>query len=241
MRDGYSNAAASRLRTLYEHLVTTMIVHNDHSYEVSERYQAHAVFDEVQKIRAEARAVANPIFRWPEGSAQEVAAALAEATSAANRSRAKWGLTIEERYEWARPALAKKSGQRKIAFSDLESAAGITFLRSDYLRGNERIHAGAYTTINYLELTRSGISPIRPCRDDSIIEIVGSRAATLLGWAARSAGKSIAWETEEYDELLYICEIKELLTRQRNPSSELSPILSRPPDRRRVLPWKISV
>jgi Family of unknown function (DUF5677) len=208
LRDGYPDAAISRLRTLYEHLVIMMVLHNDQTYETIERYQDHAAFEVLSRLRAERRNLANPVFSFPAGYDREVAKQLAEATSLANVARAKWGKSIEEQYEWARPALASKKKQRKIVFSDLESAAGMTFLRVDYLHGNERIHAGAYSVINHLDLKGDFISPTRPRRSDTVTQHGGSRTALLLGWAARAAGRTIAWETEEYDEFLYVFEMQ---------------------------------
>jgi Family of unknown function (DUF5677) len=42
---GFPDAAASRFRTLYEHLVIMMLLDNDHTYELSEGYQDSAVFE----------------------------------------------------------------------------------------------------------------------------------------------------------------------------------------------------
>jgi hypothetical protein len=178
-------------------------------------YQDHAVFEFLQYMRVQQRMTADPMFSWPDEYASSIAAEIAEAMAYAGQARARWGDAIADRYEWARPVLTLRR-QRKIAFADLESFAESSFLRADYLLGNERIHASAYAAINHINFNGGPVSPTRPRCDHQLIQRVGSRAATFIGWMARAAGKGIAWETEEYDEFLYVFELMRAASRTRD-------------------------
>lgn len=209
LKCGFSGAAMARLRTLYEHLVISSILGQDHSYEISERYHDHAVFEALQQMRAEKRAYADPVFVYPEGFLEELEGQIFEAENQARQARARWGSAVEEQYGWVRPLLPRaKRNKPRVYFTDLEQLAGMDFLRGDYLKGNDRIHAGPYAAINDFNLNDIYASPTHARRDDPMIFMVGHRAAFLLGSAGRTAGKAISWETEEYDEFLYVCEVE---------------------------------
>jgi hypothetical protein len=211
LEGGFSDGATSRLRTLHEYLVIIMLLHNDHTYEICERYQDRAVFERLNQVRVDKRAYKEPMWNKPQDLDHMMDQEIIELTAYAQRARSKWGRAIEEQYGWARPALPEaKRNSRKIFFSDLEEAAGMDFLRGQYLTGNERIHAGAYAAINHLDFASVPISPIRPHRNDEAIRFIGYRTSLLLGWIVRAASHSVSWETEEYDEFLYACEMQQL-------------------------------
>jgi len=81
------------------------------------------------------------------------------------------------------------------------------FLRGNYLTGNDRIHAGSYSAVNHINFNKPQVPQSRPRRDDWAIRLAGWGTAFLLAHIGRTVGKSIAWETEEYDEFLYACEL----------------------------------
>ena len=211
LKQGLPDGATARLRTLYEHIAISLVLGNDHTYEVSERYHDHAVFEALQEMRAEKRAYANPIFVYPDGFLAEIEAKIAEAEDYARQAKARWGAAVEEQYGWARPLLPRaKRNKPRVYFTDLERLAGMDFLRGDYLKGNDRIHAGPYAAINDFDFSNIFAAPTHPRRDDAMIFMIGLRTAFLLGVAGRAAGKPISWETEEYDEFLYACEVERM-------------------------------
>lgn len=211
LRVGFPDAAASRFRTLYEHMVVMMLLHNDHKYELSEGYQDSAMFEYLKQLRAERSSLADSFWLVKDSVLEELTREIASVELAAAEIVSRRGSKIKDQYEWARPALAdekKNNLKYRINFTDLEEVAGIDFLRNFYMLGNDRIHAGAHAAINHLDFDDPKLSATRQRRDDGIIYLIGSGTPTLIGWAARAAGKSIASEAEEYDELLYVCELQ---------------------------------
>ena len=211
LKAGFPDGAMSRLRTLHEHLVILMLLNNDETYELSERYQDHAVFEQLKLLRAEKRSYEDPIWAKPKDYDKKIAVEISELVALAAGARSKWGPEIEDQYGWARPALPRaKRGNRRIYLSDLEQSVGMNFLRGNYMAGNDRIHAGPSSVVSYLDFDSVGISHVRPRRDDETIAFVGYRTAKFIGWATRAAGQPISWETEEYDEFLYVCEMERI-------------------------------
>jgi Family of unknown function (DUF5677) len=210
LREGFPDAALSRLRTLHEHLVIISILGNDHDYEISERYEDCSVIELLKQLRTDLSALSDPIWDVPEEYEEKLQKEIAEVEDLAREIVARRGAAIRKPYEWARQALPQpeRDNQRhKITFADLERAVGMDFFRGNYLTGNERIHAGSYSAVNYLNFDKPQVPQSRPRRDDWAIRLAGWRTAYLIGCVARAVGKSIAWETEEYDELLYVCEL----------------------------------
>jgi Family of unknown function (DUF5677) len=211
LRAGFPDAAASRFRTLHEHLVVMMLLHNDRTYELSEDYQDSAMFEYLKQLKADRSSLSDPFWLVNGATLEELSRDIGTAELAADEIISRRGSKIKNQYEWARPALSdekKNNLKRRIQFIDLEEAAGADFLRTFYMLGNDRIHAGAYAAINHFDFDSSKLSATRQRRDDWTIYLVGAGVPTLMAWAARAAGKSIAWETEEYDELLYVCELQ---------------------------------
>lgn len=210
---GFPDAAASRLRTLYEHLVIMMLLHNDGTYELSERYQESAVFEYLKQLKNDQVCLADPFWRVSDAVLEELAREISDLETEASEVIARRGPKIKGQHEWARPALPESKRNNlnyRIQFTDLEEVAGADFLRTFYLLGNDRIHAGAYGVINHFDFKDPNISLTRQRRDDWITYLIGSGVPTLMSWAARAACKSIAWEAEEYDEMLYVCAIQRI-------------------------------
>jgi hypothetical protein len=211
LRTGFPDGATARFRTLYEHLVIMMILHNDTTYELNEGYQDSAIFEFLKQRRTEQSSFADSFWYGSEGFFEDLARDIHDLEAAADEVIARRGPRIKRQYEWARPALPepkKNNLNYMIKFTDLEAAAtGTDFLRTYYLRGNDRIHAGAYGVINHFDFDDPAISLTQQYRDDFTTHSIGCGVPTLMGWAARAACKSIAWETEEYDEILYVCEL----------------------------------
>jgi len=53
LREGLPDAALSRLRTLHEHLVIIAVLADDHSYEIGEKYEDSAVFENLKQLKTE--------------------------------------------------------------------------------------------------------------------------------------------------------------------------------------------
>jgi hypothetical protein len=205
---GFPDAAASRLRTLYEHLVIMMLLLNDSTYELSERYQESAVFEYIKQLKNDQDCLVDPFWRTSDAIFEKLAKEISDLDITATEIITRRGPKIKGQHEWARPALPevkKNNPKYRINFTDLEEVAGADFLRTFYLLGNDRIHAGAYGAINHFDFDDPHISLTRQRRDDWMTHLIGSGASTLMSWAARAACKGIAWETEEYDEMLYMC------------------------------------
>ena len=210
---GFPDAAASRFRTLYEHLVIMKLLDNDHTYELSEGYQDSAVFEYLKQLRSDQISLAEPFWREQDSVLEEIASEISDLEVSAAEIIARRGPKIKNQYEWARPILpeSKKNNlNHRIRFTDLEEVAGADFLRTFYLLGNDRIHAGAYGVINHLDFDHPNLSLTRQHRDDRTIYLLGSGVPILMNWAVRAACRSIAWETEEYDESLYACALQHI-------------------------------
>jgi hypothetical protein len=168
------------------------------------------MFEYLKQLKAERSSLSDPFWLVKDTMLEEISREIASVELAADEIVSRRGSKIKNQYEWARPALAdekKHNRKRRIQFTDLEEAAGADFLRNFYMLGNDRIHAGAHAAINHLDFENPKLSETRQRRDDETTYLVGAGVPTLMAWAARAAGKSIAWETEEYDELLYVCEL----------------------------------
>lgn len=201
----FLDAADARLRTLHEHLVVVVLIANDHSYEISERYQDRAVFEEIARLRAHRRNFRDPLYGSDRNSQVAVTKQMSEAEIVADQARSRWGRGIEEQYGWARPALlAADRNKRNVHFTDLERASGAEWLRPDYLLGNNHIHAGAFATINHLNLGGSTILHPRllSLSDEERLSGIAVRAINYLTWATNFICKEMSGETEEYDEFL---------------------------------------
>jgi hypothetical protein len=206
LQRGLLGGAQSRLRSLQEQTVIITLLCNDHTYEIAERYQDHACCEALKELRAYSRAFAEESI-WEESPGREgrLARLIARAEQDVHEARSRWGREIAEQYGWARPAVAGgRNLRRQITFSDLGEAAGADFLRGDYLSQNNHVHAGSYAAINHL--MESGLN-IYGRRDDEEIRITGSRTVMLLEFSSHAASKAISFETEEYDEMLYACEM----------------------------------
>lgn len=210
LREGLPDAAFSRLRTLHEQLVIISILHNDHDYEMSEKYEDCSVFEILKQLKADQRALSDPVWEVSGGYEEELRQDIAEVENLAREIVARRGAAIRKPYEWARQALPESERDNpryQVTFTALERVVGMDFFRGNYLLGNERIHAGSYSAVNHLNFDKPQVPPSRPRRDDWAIRLVGWRTAFLIACVGRAVGKSIAWETEEYDEFLYVCEL----------------------------------
>jgi hypothetical protein len=213
IRGGFLDGAESRLRSLHEHVVIMMFVHNDKTYEASECLQDHASVEYLKELRAYKRSYTNPIYSPSPERDAAILSEVTEAEAAVRDARARWGNRVDEQYGWARcDYLGRKKNNKRIYFSDLEEAAGMSVFRGDYLRENNHVHAGPYAAISHLDLRigAAQICPTGPGRDDLRIDFLGARCCLMLEFVSRAAGKSISWEAEEYDDFLYVCEMLRL-------------------------------
>ena len=225
LREGFPDGAMSRFRTLYEHLVIMTLLLGDHTYELSEGYQDSAVFERLKQLKADKISLADGFWRESDTTPDELAEEIAELEELADEIISRRGSKIRKQYEWARPVLPeskKNNVNYSIKFTDLEEVVEADFLRRYYMQGNDSIHAGAYAVINHFDFGDPEISLIRQRRDDWTIHFIGSGVPVFIGWATRAACKGIAWETEEYDELLYVCEVQASADAVVNAFSEIS-------------------
>jgi hypothetical protein len=205
LRSGLASGAQARLRSLHEISVVIQLLCNDHTYELAERYQDHAIYEMLKDLRAQVRVLEQPMWETVPGTEQTLADMTTEAEAAAQAARSRWGAAMSEQYGWARPVIDDGDRpRRQITFADLESAAGADFLRADYLSQNHHIHAGPYATINHLLDSRP---PSHGWRDDDMMQIIGHRTLFILECSLQVISIAICAETEEYDEILYSYEL----------------------------------
>lgn len=191
-KNGFVDGAESRLRTLHEHLVVLTLIGVDQTYEVAERYQDYAAVARLKEVRA-------LLDAWQSEAEEEWRDEEKELAAMVQGAAARWGPDIKDQYGWARPFFP---GKKRISFVDLEKAAGADFLRSDYLRGNEYVHAGAYATISHADFSDESVNYTRLRSQDNRIGFIGARTATMINLASREAATGICWTAEEYDQFM---------------------------------------
>jgi hypothetical protein len=208
IRDGLFDGVESRLRTIYEHAVIMTLILRDRTYEAAERYQDHACFEELHRLRILQSSFADPIFSNHAAARESIAEEIAEGEGFADRARARWGKEIREQYEWARPALPPEMRNRKrITFSDLEAAAGAQLMRGDYIGYNYYVHAGPYMVINHVNFNAAHIFPMRAVVDQERVSFVGTRCVRMIRWMSEMLAITVARESGDYDAILYFCEM----------------------------------
>ena len=206
--NGLSDGAQSRLRTLHEHSAVMTLIRNDHTYEVAERYQDHACFEELSRLKGMKQAYSDPVWKADPVVDERIAEEIAEAEVVAEEARSRWGRSIAEQYEWARPALpADLRRSRRITFADVEIAAEMDFLRGDYLNYNYQIHAGAHATIRSANFEDVHIHSTRPTFNSAALRAVASDCINMLWFTSVILSDAVARETEEFDVELYITEM----------------------------------
>jgi hypothetical protein len=210
IRVGFLSAADSRLRTMHEHVVILVLILNDDTYELSERYQDHAVFEELARLKTYRSNWQESMYRTTPETHKSIALEIVAAEKDASDALKRWGPSITEQYGWARPGLPPAvQKKRRIFFTDLERASGADFLRGDYLTGNYFVHAGPFAAVNHLNTNETYKHLLRAIddRDDMRIAKIGWAAINYLSDATGLASKKISFETEEYDEFLIACEM----------------------------------
>lgn len=211
MKESFLDAASSRLRTMHEHVVVLTVILNDHTYEVAERYQDHAPFEDLDRLRTYRTNFEDPIYASDPELMLTIDQEIRTAEGFAAEARTRWGSEIAEQYGWARPGLPPAVRRRKrIFFTDLERASGADFLRGDYLSGNSAIHAGAMSAINHLLFSGDSPDLARPAhyRDDLRMTQIAVKALRYLADATLNAAKGVSIETGEYDEFLIAVEVR---------------------------------
>jgi hypothetical protein len=141
LRAGFAQAALSRCRTLYEQMIISLVLSNDKTYEICERYHDSACIDALRSFRLHNQYAEQ--LGWDPVDEEELEKAEEYAALAVRN----WGPEIRARYGWAAPLLPNIDPPR-IRFSDLESAVEGEPLRPGYVHMNESIHAGPRTVIN---------------------------------------------------------------------------------------------
>jgi Family of unknown function (DUF5677) len=217
LKNGFGDGALSRLRSIYEHTVIISLIALDDTYIVSERYQDYACFEELLRLRTVKDSLVDPETpgqRDPTTDA-ELDTAISELEAAAQAHRALWGPNISHANEWARPILPiAKQGKARISFSDLEEVAAMQRYRWVYLGGNQRVHAGAFATINHMNYESRDISDLYPAHgkwDDHDVTATGWWTVTLIERATYLVARTVASETGEIDELLYFSAMTSLI------------------------------
>jgi len=138
LKNGFLEGATARMRTIYETTVVSAVI-GQSAPEISERYQAYAVFERLAEIEAAENPEALLSVTFPLKDRQE-------ARTVANWWIAKYGGEIKRPYEWARPLFPDRKG--RIHFSDLDGLVLKSAMRGEYLAGNHGVHSGAYVAIN---------------------------------------------------------------------------------------------
>lgn len=206
--NGLSDGAQSRLRTLHEHSAVMTLIRNDHTYEVAERYQDHACFEELIRLKGMKRAYSDPAWKADPALDEWIVEEIAEVEAVAEEARSRWGRSIAEQYEWARPGLpADLRRNRRVTFADVEMAAEMDFLRGDYLTYNYQIHAGAHATIRSANFQDGHIYSTRPTFNSAALKAVAHDCINMFWFTSVMLSDAVARETEEFDVELYITEM----------------------------------
>jgi hypothetical protein len=97
MKESLLDGAGARLRTLHEHLIVATLISNDHTYELAERYQDHAVFEDLKRLRAIQRNVRNSVYVEDPEHERELSDRIAEAEPIARQAQARWGRALRSK------------------------------------------------------------------------------------------------------------------------------------------------
>ncbi|BCJ92163.1 hypothetical protein IZ6_28980 [Terrihabitans soli] len=131
LETGYSDGAMARWRTLYEiGIIATLVA--SHDDDLAERYMAH----EVIEARNGAKLYSQNYEEL--GYKPIPAEEISEINAMADKAIAKYGTSFGKSYGWAAHHLRHKDPQ----FSDLQTAAGRSKMRSHYKMASHNVHAG---------------------------------------------------------------------------------------------------
>jgi len=148
---GFHAGATARWRSLHE-LSVLICVLNQADAVISERYLAYARIEQLRDLE-HFQQHAKALNRRPFGP-DEVELAERQAAETVER----WGPEMKKENGWAFPLF---SGQKRVTFIDLESLAGLSYLRPFYRLGNNHIHSGPRASeLNLTDLTPHGTPAI---------------------------------------------------------------------------------
>ncbi|WP_194904407.1 DUF5677 domain-containing protein [Catenulispora rubra] len=171
MRNGYSDGAIARQRTLHEIAVVMSVIMDNPGLDLAERYLDYS-FVEQWKDMEEYQQHAEALGRAP-FSDSEVAALKQQYDGVLTR----WGAQFHKRHQWAAPLFANS---KSIEFGQLEDLAGLGHLKPFYRLSNHYVHAGPRSAVLNLYNVRGRRSIGAGARADTDIGEVGHGALTSL-------------------------------------------------------------
>lgn len=199
LRNGFPDGADSRLRTLHEHAVMMTIIGNDGTYAVAERYQDHAVSEYLRQLRSTKRSFEDPYWNLDSVARYNIDQDIAALEASVREAKARWGSDVTEQYGWARPALpVSKQGKREVTFAELESAAGMSFVRADYLEENNHVHAGPQAIISSADWG-DHIYALHPLMPRHRIYRAADRLTLVFGFISYALATIVAREAGDLD------------------------------------------
>ena len=200
LRAGLPQAAESRTRSLHEQTIISLILSNDKTYEICERYHDSAYIEELRYFRSHNLHAEG--LGWQPIPTEE----LRNAEEFVALAVKNWGRDICTQYGWAGP-LFPKLRPKSIRFSDLEHLVEGELLRPNYISLNNSIHAGPTSVIRQADFTKRHLMVTRPIADYDAFAATAGMALWFLLMITDASAKSITWLAENYDDYLDVGEL----------------------------------
>ncbi|MEU4789003.1 DUF5677 domain-containing protein [Micromonospora tulbaghiae] len=196
LRDGHVEAAAARTRSLWEVVVTSVVLvssREENGWEITDRYYL-STLHEMQK----------------DGFDDDHSPDLADFPGLTEKIRDAWGKEFFDQYGWARPLIPNLPPKARVTFRHLEEVAGGEDFRFLYREFNHAVHSGATNTVTRLDTRRPDINPTRPTADFETTARVGWACTRFSTICLTETALSISTGTSEWDSMLSCWEVLEL-------------------------------
>lgn len=203
MRGGFEDGAAARQRTLHELAVTMLLIADDHTGDLAERYLDYAAVEaKADMTNYQLAAPALSRSPLPADEVTEIGKQFDEVIS-------RRGKEFKKANEWARP-LFPNSLQR-ITFAMLEEHCQLNHLRPFYRYANHWVHAGPRAALLNLRINEFGTSIGVGATTEIDVAEVGSAALISLYQATVAVFLRGLRVHGDPNDLMYIMAIDHLL------------------------------
>ncbi|MFD0272353.1 DUF5677 domain-containing protein [Kitasatospora sp. NPDC127111] len=197
LRGGHPEGATSRVRTLYETVLKTVLICSDQSpggYELAERYYVSSLVE------------ANGKERLANGPIDEDARELRDAAVAA------WGPQFfSTEHNWAAPATGDPL-KKRVTFSDIEECLGAGPVSHIYKEANRDVHAGPTKVINAADFSVPYLYDSRPAFDVGATGRAGHAAAFLIAEGTLEVLRRVTSDLRQWDAALAASEFLRLVS-----------------------------
>lgn len=136
LKNGYSDGAHARWRSLHEINVTLQFI-NSNSPDCAERFLAHEIYDSYYGMKFHKKYEHRLQEKGPTEEEYETI------TQAFNDAKEKYGKEFDSQYGWATPFLPESN--RAHGFQSLEKAVELDHMRPYFKWANQNIHSSAKT------------------------------------------------------------------------------------------------